>query len=390
MDKHLVVPALLLGPLDFRRLIMANGINPQQKDILGILTDFIGRAGKITAVASPAGGIRSLSQLLGVVSTLRPGVKGEGKRVTQETISQLNPLQENVLKSVQKVHKQQVEESMAQGASGEQVLRDAGVSISPEQPTDEEGQPTDTSLALAGIQPPELAGQTAQQPQNQIVDLLNNIVSLGGFIKPSPQSRLATAQAQTLEQALRGERPMQVGELQKFILQETIKADKAGVLTPKDLFNQFEKASKVFIETRDAQARIEAAAVDPSAAGDLALIFNFMKVLDPGSTVREGEFANAQNSAGVPDRLRGLYNRIIQGKRLAPNQRKDFVDRSRKLFAAIERQQGKTIKEFQKLGRKSGIDPSVFIRDVGLVQQTQPGTRQVSGQTTSGNTFRRK
>ncbi len=70
--------------------------------------------------------------------------------------------------------------------------------------------------------------------------------------------------------------------------------------------------------------------------------------------------------------------------------RKDFVDRSRKLFKSIERQHGKRVKEFQRLGRKSGIDPSVFIRDVGLVTQTQPGTKQVSGQTKSGNTFRRK
>lgn len=340
-----------------------------------------------------------LSQLL---STITQG-GGVGKKAgeagaragKQFGTGLINPLQENVLKAVQKVHKEQVQEAMAQGASGEQILKDAGVSIAKKQPTDEEGKPDGTSLALAGVQPPELTGQVGQQSgREQVVDLLNNIVSLGGFLKPSPQSRLATAQAETLEQALRGETPIQpkdVLEFQKDILKETIKAEGKGLLQPKDLFNQFEKASKVFIETRDAQARIEAAATDPSAAGDLALIFNFMKVLDPGSTVREGEFANAQNSAGVPDRLRGLYNRTIQGKRLAPNQRKDFVDRSRKLFGAIERQQGKTVKEFQRLGRKSGIDPSVFIRDVGLVrQQTQLGTRQVTGQTKSGNKFRRK
>jgi len=34
-----------------------------------------------------------------------------------------------------------------------------------------------------------------------------------------------------------------------------------------------------------------------------------MKILDPGSVVREGEFATAQNSAGIPERIRAKYNR---------------------------------------------------------------------------------
>ena len=61
-----------------------------------------------------------------------------------------------------------------------------------------------------------------------------------------------------------------------------------------------------------------------SAAGDMAMIFNYMKLLDPGSTVREGEFATAQQAAGVPERVMNLYNRALTGERLSPDQRKDF------------------------------------------------------------------
>jgi hypothetical protein len=73
-----------------------------------------------------------------------------------------------------------------------------------------------------------------------------------------------------------------------------------------------------------------------SAAGDMAMIFNYMKLLDPGSTVREGEFATAQNAAGVPDRVWNTYNRILSGERLAPAQREDF---SRSAKAAYTSQQ---------------------------------------------------
>ena len=50
-----------------------------------------------------------------------------------------------------------------------------------------------------------------------------------------------------------------------------------------------------------------------------------MKALDPTSVVREGEFANAQNSAGVPDRIRNYYNQLQRATRLNPEQRAEFL-----------------------------------------------------------------
>lgn len=102
------------------------------------------------------------------------------------------------------------------------------------------------------------------------------------------------------------------------------------------LRGEFTKATKDFVQVRDAYGRIRASAKDPSAAGDLALIFNYMKVLDPGSTVREGEFATAQNSAGIPGRLRAQYNSVVNGERLAPEQRGDFVNRAGSLYGQQE------------------------------------------------------
>lgn len=122
--------------------------------------------------------------------------------------------------------------------------------------------------------------------------------------------------------------------------------------------------SKDFVTVRDAYNRIQASATDPSAAGDLALIFNYMKVLDPGSTVREGEFATAQNSAGVPDIIRAQYNKVQSGKRLADTQRTDFVDRSKKLFEAQKLQQQKINDNYSFLTQSAGIPPEFVVRDI--------------------------
>lgn len=95
---------------------------------------------------------------------------------------------------------------------------------------------------------------------------------------------------------------------------------------------------KAFQSQASAFGRINASAANPSAAGDLALIFNYMKLLDPGSVVREGEFATAQNAAGVPDRIVNIYNNALEGTRLNDNQRADFVSRAKKIYKDAENQ----------------------------------------------------
>ena len=122
-------------------------------------------------------------------------------------------------------------------------------------------------------------------------------------------------------------------------------------------------AVKSFSEQAQAFGRIVASADSPSPAGDLALIFNFMKVLDPGSTVREGEFANAQNAGGVDDRVRGLYNQIINGQRLSETQRADFVGRAESLYKNAEQGYKQTEKFYKGLAQRAGLKPEDVIPD---------------------------
>ena len=90
---------------------------------------------------------------------------------------------------------------------------------------------------------------------------------------------------------------------------------------------------KSFNLVEEAKNRIDKIGRRGTAASDLALIFNFMKMLDPGSTVREGEFATAQNATGVEGRIVSMYNNLLKGTRLNPAQRDDFLGRVDDLFA---------------------------------------------------------
>tara|TARA_R110000851_G_scaffold206928_1_gene358925 strand:+ start:167 stop:1072 length:906 start_codon:yes stop_codon:yes gene_type:complete len=118
----------------------------------------------------------------------------------------------------------------------------------------------------------------------------------------------------------------------------------------------YNDASKDFFKVRDANARIEASIEAPDAAGDIALIFNYMKMLDPGSTVREGEFATASEAGGVDSTVRNAYNKLIDGQRLQPEQRSMFASRANKLFAKAETQNSRDRTQALNIGRRFGLE----------------------------------
>jgi hypothetical protein len=106
-----------------------------------------------------------------------------------------------------------------------------------------------------------------------------------------------------------------------------------------------------------AREKVRLAAADPSAAGDLALIFGYMKTLDPASAVREGEFANAQNAAGIPERVLNIYNRAIHGERLSPAQRDEFVRSANNQYEALRARAEQMIGGYQKIAADTGMAP---------------------------------
>ena len=167
---------------------------------------------------------------------------------------------------------------------------------------------------------------------------------------------------------------------------------KADVAASEDVFDRAKKlrseitnASTEFNKIDSAFGRIEASSEDPSAAGDLALIFNFMKMLDPGSVVRESEFATAANAAGVPDRIRNVYNRAINGERLGVKQREDFLNQAKKIFRRSSADNVKAVDKIIDIGDQFGVKRSQLVgredqAEAGAVQDGQTATNPQTGE----------
>ena len=152
--------------------------------------------------------------------------------------------------------------------------------------------------------------------------------------------------------------------------QANARSDRIFTQTAK-LRDEFRNLSKDYIQVRDSYGRIQESAKNPSAAGDLALIFNYMKMLDPGSTVREGEFATAQNSAGIPDRVRAMYNKSIAGERLAPGTRNDFTSRAGSLYKRQLASHKKSTAQYNALAKRYNIDPQNVTTDFTMDEVPQ-------------------
>ena len=120
---------------------------------------------------------------------------------------------------------------------------------------------------------------------------------------------------------------------------------------------------KEFKIIRDAYAQIQTVGKTPSAAGDISLIFSYMKLLDPNSVVREGEFATAQNAAGIPDIVRNTWNRALKGQRLNDNQRDDFIGKAKDIYGSKKQQIEPTVNQYRGLAKKQGLSPEDVVLD---------------------------
>lgn len=132
---------------------------------------------------------------------------------------------------------------------------------------------------------------------------------------------------------------------------------------------EFNALTSDYRKVGDAFSRIKASYENPTPAGDLSMIFNYMKALDPGSVVRESEFANAENArawfdnTNVPTFVRLAYEKAVKGNKLLPEQRKDFYDMAVKLFEAQKNSFDNHSQFYKGLAQRRGWDENDVISD---------------------------
>jgi hypothetical protein len=115
----------------------------------------------------------------------------------------------------------------------------------------------------------------------------------------------------------------------------------------------------------DSYSRLQASSKLDSGPADIAMVYSYMKILDPTSVVREGEYATAEQTAGLPEQIVGTYNKLMSGQRLTPQQRSQFVDAAANLVKDKNVRLDMLRRQFGNIATNAGVSPERVMLDEG-------------------------
>jgi len=111
--------------------------------------------------------------------------------------------------------------------------------------------------------------------------------------------------------------------------------------------------------------KVQAAKNNP--AGHLAATFGFMKTIDPGSTVREGEVATVTNARGIPETIRNMYNSVVNGSRLTEAQLAQLKAEAGSQYQAQVDSVQPVYADYAKKAERMGLDPADVLFDLSTL-----------------------
>src|SRR5689334_13718639 len=218
-------------------------------------------------------------------------------------------------------------------------------------------------VSLRGLaQFPSLAQAVPQREMSNSAQEVANEKNLLASQAATDRANNAAAGLDLRRQALELQQQKANGENALTANQKMLQEDK--------LRGELAKDSQGFKQVRDSYNRIKTSGQNPSPAGDLSMLYNYMKMLDPGSVVRESEFRSAQSAKPLLERVGISWNSVSSlwsGNKMTPGQRKDFLNRANQLYQTEAQQQNQRINETKRVATSYGLDPSRVIIDQGAV-----------------------
>ena len=128
-----------------------------------------------------------------------------------------------------------------------------------------------------------------------------------------------------------------------------------------DLSKQFNALPEVktMTEISRQSENLKAGLSKGTGAGDQAAIMSFNKMMDPGSVVRESEFAASAEGAGVLSRLESLVNFYSGKGRLDDTARKQLQDAANEFERSARKYYQKRLHQYENIADDFEIDPSM-------------------------------
>ena len=113
---------------------------------------------------------------------------------------------------------------------------------------------------------------------------------------------------------------------------------------------------KDFNDMKTAYSQVVSSLKQATPIGDTAAATKIMKLLDPGSVVRESELGIAMAASGKMDRLQYYVENWAKGTSLTPTQRQDFQNLATELYSAAGQAYNAKRNEIADFGAKYNLD----------------------------------
>ena len=149
-----------------------------------------------------------------------------------------------------------------------------------------------------------------------------------------------------------------VGEYRKQIAtQVNVNPEQKGFENEMKLAGAFkqEPVYKDYQDVKSAFGQVVSSLSQGTPIGDVAGATKVMKLLDPGSVVRESELGIAMAASGRMDRLNNYFANMMSGRKLTPTQIDDFKALSNELYAAAGQAYNQKRKEYEEFGNAYGF-----------------------------------
>lgn len=124
----------------------------------------------------------------------------------------------------------------------------------------------------------------------------------------------------------------------------------------------FTKQSQGFVDLRENAKKVVTSAARKTGAGDIALLFAFMKAQDPRSVVKQDEFATAKNAGGVPARWRNMWNEVLQGALVPQDVRDELVALTKDIYDKSAQEHTRRENIFRGITDRRGLNAKNVLR----------------------------
>jgi hypothetical protein len=295
---------------------------------------------------------------------------------------------------------QRIQNVLGQGVVPEQITYDGVPSQFPAR--DDEGNlMPNMAVKPAGFDIARIAPQLMITPESRkaLTDLIGTQEALGGKTTTLPEGanlirvNPITNKVETVAQgAPKKEKEDIAGDVKEA-------RQVLGILTPVDKMTTTERASvKAYIDRKDAGKATKVsvdlkdptavamaglkmqgdirqdlkgpkdtatayqtmynAATNPTQKGDTTMLYTFFKVLDPQSTVREGEIEMIKQSRSIPEKFKGMALKLASGETLLESERADLLNQAYQYVANQQRGVTETIDMYKGYAKSFGLDPN--------------------------------